>query len=59
MQAKVREALGLDTPLQVAGILAFGYGKKMPKKIRLNILSMSNVNAAAVRQYYAPKVVSM
>ena len=52
----MREALGLDTPLQVAGILAFGYGKKMPKKIRLNILSMSNVNAAAVRQYYAPKV---
>jgi hypothetical protein len=55
-EAKVREALGLDTPLQVAGVLAFGYGKKMPKKIRLNILSMSNVNAAAVRQYYAPKV---
>ncbi len=31
-EAKVREALGLDTPLQVAGILAFGYGKKCPKR---------------------------
>ena len=37
-------------------ILAFGYGKKMSKKLRLNIQSMSKVDSVAVQQYFAPKV---
>lgn len=54
--SKVKEALKLDTDLQVAAIVAFGYGEKRAKKMRLNILSMAKVTLAAKRHYYDPKV---
>ena len=53
--AKVKQALGIEGPMQVAAIAAFGYGAKTAKKLRVNILSMSHVDVAAKRQYFAPK----
>ena len=41
--------------LEVAAIVAFGYGEKTAKKLRLNILSMSQIDVRAEQQYYAPK----
>ncbi|MDY2629515.1 MAG: nitroreductase family protein [Lachnospiraceae bacterium] len=54
--SRVKEALKLDTDMQVAAIVAFGYGEKKTKRMRLNILSMANVTKAAKRHYYDPKV---
>ena len=36
-------------------LAAFGYGKKTTKRLRLNILSMSNVDISAKRRYFEPK----
>lgn len=52
---QVKKALGLATELDVAAIAAFGYGVKTTKRLRLNILSMSNVDIKAKRQYFEPK----
>ena len=52
---KIKKALSLTTPLEVAAIVAFGYGEKTAKKLRLNILSMSQIDVWAEQQYYAPK----
>ena len=52
---RVKKALGLRSPLQVAAIAAFGWGKKTRRKLRFNILSMSNVDIQAQRAYFAPK----
>lgn len=54
--AKVKDALKFDTDLEVAAVVAFGYGEKKSKKMRFNILSMSNVTVEARRHYYDPKV---
>lgn len=51
----VKEALGIESDLEVAAIAAFGYGAKATKRLRLNILSMSNVDIKAKRQYMEPK----
>ena len=51
----VKTALEIDSPLEVAAIAAFGYGVKTTKRLRLNVLSMSKVDVAAQRQYFAPK----
>ena len=40
---KVKAALKIDSPLDVAAIVAFGQGIKTTKRLRVNILSMSNV----------------
>ena len=40
----VKAALGIDSPLEVAAIAAFGYPQKARKRMRFNILSMSNVD---------------
>ena len=53
--ARIKTALGLTTPLEVAAIVAFGYGEKTQKKLRLNILNMSMVDVTVERQYFAPK----
>ena len=53
---KVKEALKIDSSMKVAAIAAFGYAKKQAKRLRLNILSMSNVDIQAKRHYYDPKV---
>lgn len=52
---KVKAALGIDSPLDVAAMVAFGQGVKTTERLRLNILSMSNVDISAQRQYFAPK----
>lgn len=51
----VKEALGIEQNLEVAAIVAFGYGVKTVKRPRINILSMSNVDIKAKRQYVEPK----
>ena len=51
----VKTALGLATDLEVMAIVAFGYGVRTTKRLRLNILSMSNVNIEAKRRYFEPK----
>lgn len=51
----VKEALGIDSELEVVAMAAFGYGAKMPKRPRINIRSMSNVDILAKRQYVEPK----
>ena len=51
----IKDALGIDSPLNVAAIVAFGYGVRTVKRPRINILSMSNIDIAAKRQYVEPK----
>ena len=51
---RVKAALKIDSPLDVAAIVAFGQGIKTTKRLRVNILSMSNVDVSAKRQYFAP-----
>ena len=52
---KIKSALKIDSALDVAAIVAFGQGVKTTKRLRVNILSMSNVDISAQRQYFAPK----
>lgn len=52
---QVKAALGIESSLDVAAIVAFGYGAKTTKRLRLNIKSMSNVDMVAKRQYMEPK----
>jgi len=51
----VKLALGITSELDVAAIVAFGYGVKTTKRLRLNKQSMSNVDISAQRQYFSPK----
>jgi len=52
---RVKNAVGINSPLEVAAIVAFGYGVKTTKRLRLNILSMSNVDISAKRHFFDPK----
>lgn len=52
---RVKDVLGLNPDMEVAAIAAFGYGVKTTKRLRLNILSMSNVDVSAQRRYFEPK----
>ena len=51
----VKEVLGIESEMEVAAIIAFGYGKKTVKRIRLNIRSMSDVDIRAKYRYMEPK----
>ncbi len=51
----VKEALGIESELDVAAIVAFGYGKKTVRRLRLNMRSMSNVDVQAAHRYMEPK----
>ena len=51
----IKENLGLESDMDVAAIVAFGYGLKTPKRIRLNIKSMSDVDIVAKHRYMDPK----
>ena len=51
----VKAVLGIDSPRDVAAILAFGYGKKTVRRLRLNIRSMSDVDLVAKHRYMEPK----
>ena len=52
---RVKEALEIVSTLQVAAVVAFGYGVKTTRRLRLNIRSMSNVDVQAKRRYHEPK----
>lgn len=52
---EVKDVLGIDSPLDVAAIVAFGYGAKTTRRLRLNIKSMSNVDIVAKHRYMEPK----
>ena len=51
----VKDSLGIESELDVAAIVAFGYGAKTTKRLRLNIKSMSNVDVVAKHRYMEPK----
>ena len=51
----VKEALNINSALEVSAIAAFGYPQKARKRMRFNILSMSNVDISAKRHYFDPK----
>ena len=53
--ALIKEALGIESKLDVAAIAAFGYGVRTTKRLRLNIRSMSNIDISAKRHYTEPK----
>lgn len=52
---KVKTALGIDSVLDVAAIAAFGRAKRARKRIHLNIVSMSNIDIKAKKQFADPK----
>ena len=52
---EVKEALGIESDMEVAAIAAFGYGKKAVKRLQLNIRSMSDVDIQAKYRYMEPK----
>ena len=51
----VKKAVGIESELDVAAIVAFGKGVKTTKRLRLNIKSMSNVDTVAKHRYMEPK----
>lgn len=51
----VKAALSIESDLDVVAIAAFGHGVKAKKRLKLNILSMSNVDIDAQRRYFEPK----
>ncbi|MDD5863106.1 MAG: nitroreductase family protein [Firmicutes bacterium] len=52
---RVKQALKLESERKVGAIVAFGYGVKARRRLRINILSMSNVDISAKRHYFDPK----
>lgn len=52
---EVKGALGIESELDVAAVVAFGHGEKTTRRLRLNIRSMSNVDIIAKRGYMEPK----
>ena len=53
--ADMKAALGIESELEVAAVIAFGYGKKTARRLRLNLPAMFPVDAKAARQYMEPK----
>ena len=52
---EIKGVLGIESPMDVVAIAAFGYGKKTVKRLRLNIRSMSDVDIRAKYRYMEPK----
>ena len=52
---RVKAALQIVSDLDVAAIVAYGTGVKTTRRLRLHILSMSNIDISAKRQYFEPK----
>ncbi len=52
---EVKEALGIEEDLEVAAIVAFGYGRKAVRRLRLNMRTMSDVDISAKHRYMEPK----
>ena len=51
----VKASLGIESSMDVAAVVAFGYGEKTTKRLRLNMKSMSNVDVVAKHRYMEPK----
>ena len=51
----IKDALGIDSPLEVAAVAAFGYPQKARMNMRFNVLSMNNGDMAAKRHYFDPQ----
>lgn len=51
----VKGVLGIDSRKDVVAIAAFGWGKKVVRRLRLNFRSMSNVDLVAKHRYMEPK----
>lgn len=51
----IKDSLDIASPLEVAAIVAFGYGARTTKRLRLNVKSMSNVDVVARHRYVEPK----
>lgn len=51
----VKKSVGISSDLDVAAIVAFGYGEKTTRRLRLNFKSMSNVDIVAKHRYMEPK----
>ena len=51
----VKQSLGIESEMDVVAIVAFGYGAKTTKRLRLNIRSMSDVDVVAQHRYMEPK----
>ena len=52
---EIKDVLGIDSEMDVAAIVAFGYGRKTVKRLRLNFRSMSDVDISAKYRYMEPK----
>ena len=52
---EVKGSLGIASDMDIVAIVAFGYGVKTVKRLRLNIRSMSNVDVVAKHRYMEPK----
>lgn len=52
----VKKALSIPSPKKLCALVAFGYGRKTSKKIRLNVQNRSKVDVERLRTYYAPKL---
>lgn len=53
---KVKEALELQSDKQVRALIAFGYGQKTSKVVRLNIKNNTKVDIKILQSYYNPKI---
>ena len=51
----VKQSLGIESEMDVVAMVAFGYGAKTTKRLRLNIRSMSDVDVVAQHRYMEPK----
>ena len=51
----VKHSLGIESEMDVVAMVAFGYGAKTTKRLRLNIRSMSDVDVVAQHRYMEPK----
>ena len=51
----IKSALEIESDLDVVAIAAFGYGAKTTKRLRLNLITMSNADISVQRQYFNPK----
>ncbi len=51
----IKGVLGIASEKDVVAIAAFGYGKKVVRRLRLNLRSMSDVDLVAKHRYMEPK----
>ena len=51
----IKGVLGIDSHKDVMAIAAFGYAKKVVRRLRLNLRSMSDVDLVAKHRYMEPK----